>query len=168
MTHEEAMKVLSNNPVMGVRFNVVRRPLSGGIGNIKPHAAKATKTKITPAETAEEFYERLRRDYIAADPDHWFFRVRADVSQKNMQIFQETCLDPLLETVCWWYEAVTDKGCHINGRSRMIDLQCMNYRTPFGVYSALEEGGATEYDNFMECGSEVGLQRVETIFPELQ
>ena len=156
-------------PILGVRYNVVRRPLSGGVGSIKPHAAKATKTKMTPAETPEQFYERLRRDYLAADPDHWFFRVRAEISARDVQVFRETCLDPLLETLCYWYEQITGfAGYGARGTEAMGVFPPMNYRTPFGVYSSLEEGGATEYDAYLETGSEVGLRRVETLFPELQ
>lgn len=150
--------------IRGVRYNVVRRPLSGGVGNIKPHAAKSTKTKYTPGETDAEFYERLRRDYIADDPAYWFFRVRAEISTKDVQVFRETCLDPLLEQVCWWYYEVTNRlGVHTPNY-----YPPMNYRTPFGVWSALEEGGATEYDAFLSSGSESGLRRVETMFGELQ
>lgn len=155
------------HPFLGVRYNVVRRPLSGGVGNIRPHAAKATKTKMTPAETSEQFYERLRRDYIAKDPAHWFFRVRAWISTKDVQVFRETCLDPLLETVCRWYDEVTNQPRHVYITDSPLKPH-MNYRTPFGVYSALEEGGATEYDSYLETGSEVGLRRTETLFPELQ
>jgi len=154
----------SEAPILGVRYNVIRRPLSGGVGNIRPHKGKATRSTITQAETDEEFYERLRHDYIADDPAYWFFRVRSEVSKKDIQVFKDTCFDPLLETICWWYEQVT------NARTRRIDdaPPPMNYRTPFGVYSSLEEGGATEYDAYLETGSEAGLQRVETMFPELQ
>ena len=154
---------LCGHPVLGVRYNVVRRPLSGGRGNIKPHAAKSTKTKFTPAESAEDYYERLRREYIAAEPEYWFFRIRAEISQHDVRVFRDTCLDPLLETLCWWYDEVT-------GAERLSSLFCppMNYRSPFGMYSALEEGGATEYDAYLETGNEAGLRRVESLFPELQ
>lgn len=151
--------------IMGVRYNVIRRPLSGGIGNIRPHAAKTTKTKFTPAETEEEFYERLRRDYIAADPDYWFFRVRAEVSARNIQVFRDTCLDPLLEQVCCWYEQTTGE---LVFDSETQYVPPFNYRTPFGVWSALEEGGSTEYDAYLETGSESGLRRTEMLFTELQ
>ena len=167
-----------SQPVLGVRYNVIRRPLSGGIGNISPHKGKCTKpviskskntpgkvlkeSMIVPAETADEFYERLRRDYIAADPDHWFFRVRSEVSAEDIKVFRETCLDPLLETVCSWYECIVIPNS-VGWRSSP-----MNYRTPFGVWSALEEGGSTEYDAFLATGSEAGLRRVETLFGELQ
>jgi hypothetical protein len=155
-------------PIRGVRYNVVRRPLSGGKGSIKPHAAKYTKTTATPAESMSDYYERLRRDYIAAEPDYWFFRVRAEVSQHDIKVFRDTCLDPLLEQVCAWYDEVTGKIIDHPAYGRMYKLPPMNYRTPFGVWSALEEGGATEYDSYLETGSEAGLRRVETLFTELQ
>jgi hypothetical protein len=154
--------LLPEHPICGVRYNVVRRPLSGGKGSITQH--KATKNK--PAETEEEFFERLRRDYIAAEPDYWFFRVRVKVSARDIRVFHDTCFDPLLETVCSWYEAITinrPPPAAPNWRSSP-----MNYRTPFGVYSALEEDGATEYDAHMETGSEAGLTRVHELFPELK
>ncbi len=152
-----------DRPIRGVRYNVIRRPLSGGKGNIRPHQAKSTKTKFEPAETEEHFYERLRSDYIATDPDYWFFRIRCEISQQDVKVFRETCLDPLLETLCIWYDWIT-RECV----STSPGWSCFNYRTPFGVYSALEEGGATEYDAYLSSGSEVGLRRTETLFGELQ
>jgi len=156
--------------IKGVRYNVVRRPLSGGVGNISPHKAKATKTKVTPAETSSEFYERLRRDYIAADPNYWFFRVRAEISARDIQVFRDTCLNPILEQLCWWYNETTNQETYrdMAGSNGRYEYPPLNYRTPFGVWSALEEGGATEYDAYLESGSEAGLRRVETLFTELQ
>ncbi len=165
MTHEEAIKILSNHPVAGVRFNVIRRPLSGGVGNIRPHAARSTKNTYTPAESESDFFERLRRDYIAADPAHWFFRIRAEISAQDVKVFRDTCLDPLLETVCYWYDEIVGK---VWRGMKHLDYVPSNYRTPFGVWSALEENGATEYDHYMSTGSEAGLRRVETMFGELQ
>lgn len=161
-------------PFCGVRYNVIRRPLSGGKGNIKPHAAKFTKYTTKLAETEEQFYERLRRDYIADDPAYWFFRVRAEVTARDIRVFRETCLDPLLETVCWWYDIVTkrDTSEEVHSDGLRIGykkgLKAMNYRTPFGVYSALEENGATEYDAFLATSSEIGLRRTDKLFTELQ
>lgn len=162
------------NEVKGVRYNVVRRDCP-----IRKHKEKVTKTrystskktpdkvleygKTVPAETDEHFYARLRDDYIAAEPHEWFFRVRSEVGARDVQLFRETCLDPLLETLCFWYEQVTGAVSPL-----CCGVPQMNYRTPFGVYSALEEGGATEYDAFLENGSELGLRRAETLFGELQ
>lgn len=158
----------SKLPILGVRYNVVRRPLSGGVANITPHKAKSTKNKYTPAETAEQFYERLRRDYIADDPAYWFFRVRAEISAQDIQVFRNTCLDPLLETVCRWYDEVTGTDSRQITLTNTLILPVYNYRTPFGVWSALEEGGATEYDVYLATGSESTLRRVDNLFTELQ
>ena len=169
--------------VLGVRYNVVRRPLSGGKGNIQPHKGKCTKptyskkdgrelrpSKITPAETSEQFYERLRRGYIAAEPDYWFFRVRSEVSADDVRVFRQTCLNPLLEAMCDWYEWTIDNNAFSRDGypNRKISANGLHYRTPFGGYNPLTENGATEYDNFIESGSEAGLRRVETLFGELQ
>lgn len=161
-------------PIRGVRYNVIRRPLSGGKGNISPHKERATKTKFTPRESNEHFYERLRADYIAAEPDYWFFRVRTEVSSEDIKVFRETCLDPILEQICWWYDEITG-GPYSDAQDGKLGVAVrdygyppMNYRTPFGVWSALEEDRSTEYDAYLTTGSEAGLRRVESLFPELQ
>jgi ribosomal protein L37AE/L43A len=188
----DRFELVPNSRIKGVRYNVVRRPLSGGKGNIVQHEAtrgskcpkcKGTgtvKEKMTealyqcpkcngscrigakPAEEAEHYFERLRRDYIAKEPEYWFFRVRSEVSRYEVSLFRHICLDPLLEQLCWWYDEVTGND------ERFKYIPPMNYRTPFGVWSALEEGGATEYDSYLETGSEAGLRRIDTLFPELQ
>lgn len=148
----------TRNPIRGVRYNVVRRPLSGGIGSIKPH--KATKKK--PAETGPQFYERLRRDYIAADPAYWFFRIRIEVSAKDIMEFRTQCLDPILENLCWWYDTV------VVGFAGNYGPPPAHWRHPFGVYNALEEGLATEYDAYLANGSTAGLRKTDVLFPELE
>lgn len=159
------------HPILGVRYNVIRRPLSGGKGNISPHKEKATKTKYTPAETAEQFYERLRRDYLAAEPDYWFFRIRAEISARDVQVFRETCLDPLLEQLCWWYDTITGVPCRVQmqrTKPEWLVATALHYRMPFGIYNALEDNGATEYDAYLRDGSEAGLRRTTELFTELK
>ncbi len=160
----------SEAPIKGVRYNVIRRPLSGGKGNIRPHQAKSTKTKFEPAESEEAFYERLRRDYIAADPNYWFFRIRCEISQQDVKVFRETCLDPLLEELCDWYTYTTGleflaDSLWTNKTARKPNR--LHYRTPFGLWNPLQENGSTEYDAYLSSGSEVGLRRTETLFTEL-
>ena len=157
-----------SHPILGVRYNVVRRPLSGGKGSIRPHEAKSNKAKgtHTPAETAEHFYERLRADYIAKEPEYWFFRVRAEVSAEDVRVFRDTCLDPLLEHLCDWYDGVTRFQSYNGVRNGYMTP--MNYRTPFGIYNSIAEDGATEYDHFLETGSDATLRRVTELFTELK
>lgn len=156
-----------NIPIKGVRYNVVRRPLSGGKGNISPHKAKFTKSKTTPAETEEHFYQRLRDDYFVKEPDYWFFRVRSEITQDDLNEFRRETLDPILEQMCAWYEQVTGKYQNFKRVDGRVSTP-LNYRTPFGVFSSLEENGATEYDAYFATGSEVGLRRVTELFMELK
>ncbi len=145
-----------DSSIKGVRFNVVRRPLSGGKGNITMYKAK----KTVPAETEEHFYERLRKDYIAAEPDYWFFRVRAEITPHCIEVFRKTCLDPLLEQLCYWYNQITGV--------QNPNWCPANYRTPFGIFNSLTESGATEYDGYLATGTEIGLCRTEELFTELK
>lgn len=163
-------------PINGVRYNVVRRDLP-----IRKHKEKCTKPrygtgknkdklldpgKITPAETDEHFYERFRADYVAANPDEWFFRVRSEVSDKDVQEFQKQTLDPLLEQLCFWYDEVT--GIDMVNVIHDHGYPPLNFRMPFGIYNMLTEQGFTEYDAFLESGSRAGLRQVDTLFTELQ
>jgi hypothetical protein len=44
----------------------------------------------------------------------------------------------------------------------------VHWRHPFGVYDALNEGGSSDLDEYLETGSTVGLERASTLFPELE
>jgi PD-(D/E)XK nuclease superfamily len=146
--------------VFGIRYNVVKRDCP-----IKQHEGRMLKAGWKEGETTKHWMERLRDEYYGANPSDYFFRVRAEVSAKDVQVFRETCLDPLLETLCWWYDQVTDMM--YRDEARKLKEPPMNYRTPFGIWSSLEEGGSTEYDAFLESKSETGLRRTETLFTEL-
>lgn len=147
--------------IKGVRYNVVKRDCP-----IKQHVGRQLKAGWKEGETTEHWMERLRTEYYGAEPQEYFLRIRSEVSARDIEVFRETCLDPLLETICWWYDSIT--GVPYTMTSDHLVIRSMNYRTPFGVYSALEEGGATEYDAYMETGSEMGLVRTEKLFTELQ
>ena len=150
------MSSLQGTKIAGVRYNVIRRPLAGGKGSIRPH--QATKTKA--AETDAEFYERLK-GVILEDVGSYFLRVKVEVYQSDIDCFKKMCLNPLLEQLCDWYEYVT------NWSDTTVPNR-VHFMSPFGLYSPLLETGQTELDNYLENGSEVGLQRVETLFTELQ
>ena len=178
MNDSDVVKMLGAYPLLGIRYNVVRRPFSGGEGSIRPHKAKVVKEKIyktkpnvpgytVPAETWEHCVERLRDDYIAPNPEDWFFRWKVPIGAKDVKRFRDECLDPVLEQLCWWYDGITEVP-----PSSYTDWECLirslNYRMPYGVYSPLMDGGETETDNFLATGSEVGLRSVDRLFEELQ
>lgn len=134
----------------GVLYNVVRRPLSGGKGTIRQNKN----------ESEEEFYLRLAQ-YIKDEPDHYFARWRTEVSRADRMAFRQTCLDPILEQLCVWWDFV----------SREVVGTCswsLHWRHPFGVYNVLDEGGSADLDEMLATRSTVGLERAGTLFPELE
>lgn len=152
-------------PIRGVRYNVVRRPFSGGRGNIKRHQP----TKSNPGgESVEAFYNRLLNDYIHAEPEYWFMRLDADLLPGDVERFRIRFLDPFLEQLCRWYDYIVKDGMDPFGSHRNADAGGIHWQHPFGVYNVLNEGGATDLDEYLENGSMVGLAQVGRLFPELQ
>jgi hypothetical protein len=143
----------------GVRYNVIRRPLSGGRGSIVRHKAKGS----TPEETLEHYYGRLR-DIIEESPQEFFMRWKVEVTQQDITRFRRECLDPLLESLCDWWEFIST---HLDDPFDPAS-HGIHSRTPFGLYNVLAESGSTEVDEYLATGSTVGLQKAVTLFNELE
>ncbi len=144
-------------PLAGVRYNAVRRPLSGGKGSIRRHKATAKKAE----ETKEHFYARVR-ETIEDDPGYFFMRWKVEVSSLDIRRFRQEFLDPILEQMCDWYHWIASPA----GVVDPFD-DSHHWRTPYGIYSALAKGGSTELDEYLKSGSELGLQRNKPLFTEL-
>jgi PD-(D/E)XK nuclease superfamily len=151
-----------STPVRGVRYNVIRRPLSGGKHSIRQ----------TQKETLAEYYERLGgliqqdcNEATKAKVDSFFFvRWRVEITQTDIDKFKSTFLDPALECLCDWYKCVTN-----DKRTNQWDtLSYQNFRLPFGIFNTLAERGYTEVDEYLATGSTIGLERCEEMFPELR
>lgn len=164
-------------PILGVRYNVVRRPLSGGRYTITQHKEKRTKEtrskkdgrvlkpgSITPAETWPAFCERLGK-LIKGDPEWFFARFTVRVSPSDIARFRQMCLDPILERMCLWYDLVTEESDPLAVGYR--PTYGMHYVFPFGVLNPLTEGLSTDLEECVATGSTAGLRRTETLFPEL-
>lgn len=143
--------------VKGVRYNVIRRPLSGGKGSIK----QLQGSKNKPAETKQEYYSRLQQ-YFIDDPEYWFMRWKVEISDKDIEKFKLKFLNPFLEHVCDWYDFIT------TGKIVKTSSNSLHWVTPYGLYNILAEGGTTEYDSYLETGNEIGLTRIDKLFKELQ
>lgn len=152
-----------NHPVCGVRYNVIRRPLSGGKGSIRPHAEKRTKNTYVPAETTEHYYDRLLNDYILPEPEYWFMRWKSEVTRQEIESFKSEFLNPFLEQLSYWYETVAGIEHEFP-----FDPNCLHYRLPYGIYNPIAEGGTTDFDEHIASGSTVGLEKISTLFPELK
>lgn len=147
-------------PTAGVRYNVIRRPLSGGKGNIVQHKPTA---KNPAGESKEAYYARLQ-EYIIAEPETYFMRWKVSILPSEIKEFKEKCLDPILEQLCIWYDLQCGKAVAIGPWQAMA---MMHWRHPFGIYNPIDEGGSTDVDEYLRTGSTVGLTQIDNIFPEL-
>ncbi len=183
-----------SHKIKGVRYNVVRRPLSGGAGSIVrkkgSDGAKCPKCKgarevggsnavravcpkcggdgrinRVPPETAAEFYGRLR-GVIAEQPGEFFMRWKTEVSPSDVAAFRHRCLDPLLIQVCDWYEWVTKNAA--DPFEPDVNGNVYHWQHPFGVPNTIDEYGHGDLDEFIATGSTVGLVRREKLFTELE
>jgi ribosome-associated protein YbcJ (S4-like RNA binding protein) len=148
-------------PIGGVRYNVIRRPLSGGKGSIIRH--KPTKSN-PKGESPESFYRRLK-SVIMDEPERFFYRWNVAIHEHDIKRFQRECLDPILEQLLKWWDWA-GSGSDVWGKD--VDGTDIHWRTPYGIYDALKEGGESDVDAYMANGSKVGMQKVTTLFPELQ
>jgi PD-(D/E)XK nuclease superfamily len=146
----------------GVRYNVIRRPLSGGKGSISRHKPKKSNPD---GESKEAFFLRLR-DIIAESPQDYFLRWDVGITPSGILKFRRECLDPILEQLCDWWEAMQD--CDGDYFRPPTPHGYVHWRHPFGVFDALNEGGSSDLDEYLETGSTVGLERAITLFPELE
>jgi hypothetical protein len=146
----------------GVRYNVVRRPLSGGKGSIVRH--KPTKSN-PEGESKEAFFLRLR-GIIAESPQNYFMRWDVGITPSDILKFRRECLDPILEQLCDWWEAMQD--CDGDYFRPPTPHGHVHWRHPYGVFNVLDEGGSSDLDEYLETGSTVGLERASTLFPELE
>lgn len=152
-------------PIAGVRYNVVRRPLSGGAGNIRRHKP----TKSNPAgESKEEYYERLR-GLIEEDPGSYFMRWQVEVTAGDLARFKLECLDPVLEQLCDWWQWISadPRNPWRPHGDTLINGGGVHSRHPFGVYNVLDEGGVSDLDEYLATGSTLGLEHTTELFPEL-
>jgi hypothetical protein len=138
--------------INGVRYNVVRRPLSGGKGSI---VQKKT-------ESRGEYYARLA-ECIRNEPHEYFYRWRVEVPPCDLKRFRKRCLEPILEQLYDWWEWTL--LCWKEGREPWGSL---HWQHPYGVWNILNEGGASDLDEYLESGSRVGLEATERLFRELE
>lgn len=151
----------------GVRYNVIKRPLSSGSGNTNIRQKQPTKSNPL-GESKSSYFTRLKgiidgtggEDVLG--PDNFFYRWNIVISQKDIDTFCKTCLDPLLEYVSVWYNCVTNNG------KESLSKEYIHYRRPYGVYDILAQGGTSDYDEYLSSGIEIGLEQATTLFPELQ
>jgi hypothetical protein len=150
----EGLAVYATNgrhPIRGIRYNVVRR------------SAHKTTTSMM---------KKVREDMDEARVNEWFDRLIVEVFPADIAKFKKECLDPVLENLCddyeWWSRCRAYGPYDDMTRARLFpDHLGRHFRMPYRGYDPLSEGGFGDVDAYMQDGSEVGLQRVSNLFPEL-
>lgn len=149
------LKTVGRQPIKlaGVRYNVVRRPAHKSV-----------------ASMLEKFGVDSRNGRVG----EWFARWNVLVQPTDTERFRQECLTPILENMCddweWWDWSRHVKDSLWNPAIRACQFpkhQSRHFRVPY-YYSPLSEGGSGDLDNWLNTGSEVGLQRTKNLFPELQ
>jgi len=149
--------------VKGVIYNVVRRPLAGGKHSIR----RLKPTKKNPAgESAEAFYGRLGK-LIAEEPEWYFMRWQVEVTPADLERFKREFLNPALEQLCVWWEWIENATKHRDDPFSTMGSP-LHYRTPYGIWNILAQGGSHELDEYLATGSTLGLGRTNTLFGELE
>lgn len=156
-------------PIAGVRYNVIRRPLSGGKGSIVRH--KATKNK--PEEPLEDFFGRLK-EVFEENASTFFARYTVLVQPWEVKLFQEEFLDPVLLNLkddYEWWEFCFDKEAQLYDyelrEKQFPHHRRRHFRLPYGVWNPIAEGYGTSVDDYLDNKSMVGLRKRKRVFPEL-
>ena len=149
--------------VQGVHYNVVRRPLSGGRHSIR----QRQPTKTNPSgESFQEFYARLAEE-IASEPAYFFMRWRAEIDSSDVYQFRRRFLDPILEQLCDWWEWICSHESPFE-MPKKGDKSSPHWITPYGLWNPMANNRGTEIDEYLRTGSTLGLEKVKTLFGELE
>lgn len=177
----------------GVRYNVIRRdcPIrrgkgtagskcpkcKGEVGNVAcPKCRGVGRVGGKEPEGKQEFYERLRRDYIAANPEDWFKRWKVEVIPEDIERFKVRTLNPILEQVCDWFDWI--KWCNENNHDPFEyrkgalgegwQRPAVHWTHPHGCENLIDKGGVTDLDQLVLEESTLGLTKATSLFKELQ
>lgn len=135
--------------VGGVLYNVIRKP----------------SLKQGAKENEMQFYGRLN-EHIASDPSHYFKRYEVELTPSDISKFYNETLVPIVENIVVWWESIK-----ANPFNPWVDqdgkVNPHHYRTPFGIFDPMTIG-VGDYFDYVTSGSELGLERVSTAFPELE
>lgn len=162
-------ETLMRGTIKGTLYNVVRRPLSDR------YAIKRRKD-----ETLKSFCRRAGEFVVKENPEHYFKRWQVMLSTADIDRFRQRTFDPMLEQLCdWWesieghpfdpwqrYSVMDDRGKPTR-KYRPVGINPHHYQTPWGCYNSLASGWRGSYFTYLTTGSRIGLDTVDTLFPEL-
>lgn len=137
----------SANKFAGTLYNVIRRPLSDR------NAPRQRKGEKLPA------FVRRVGEYISRSPQSHFYRWPTVIRDADLKRMQRECLDPILQQLLDWWKDISTLSDPFQSKH--------HYRFPFGVYHSMERGFRGAYFELLATGNRVGLEKVKTLFREL-
>ena len=150
-------------PASGIVYNVIRRPLSDH------HAIRQKKN-----ETEKQFLDRLG-EQIKANPRNFFMRWYVPIRKKYVDDFKLKMFHPILESFLDWWESIeedpfnpwiTRQSLPAGSKPNYIPNR-LHYEYPHGIYNSIFAGYRGDFFDYLATGSERGLIRVKSLYPEL-
>lgn len=181
-------------PIRGVRYNVIRRPLSGGAGTIQQREATrgakcsrkscrvapsrmcdacrgSGRVGAKPAETREQYMNRLR-GYIDGTGFDSEGKPTKGPSWYFMRWKAEVSEADVERFRVQCLTPILEQLC--DWYEYQVDAPVsepipphIHWRHPFGAQNSIDEYGASDLDNYLATGSDAGLRQVDDLFPEL-
>ena len=160
-----------DDTVAGVLYNVIRRPL-------------ASKFSIRPKKDEKDdiykFYSRVGEE-IGNKPDHYFLRWNVDICKADITRFKKQVFHPILESLCDWWDSIKLrpfdpwhtylKHRDLEGNRVVRKLSRkpnhLHYRRPFNLFDPNLLQMADSHFRLITTGSPIGLEKIQTLFPEL-
>lgn len=147
---------------------------SGGSGGASLRGVRYNVVQRSSHKIVANMIKKVTDDVRDGRGAEWFARWNVEIGPEDVSRFRRTCLDPLLENVAddweWWSACHAVRGDVWNGERRKREFPHhvpRHYVHPFGVRNVLDEGGSTDLDECVTSGREVGLKKVDVLFPEL-
>lgn len=179
--------------IRGVRFNCVRRPLSGGKGTIKQReATEGSKCSGCDGVGSRTMYAGTKREVYenpcskcggagktGAKPgetkEEFYDRLAAYIEQEPETYFMRWEVEVTDHDLKKFQREVLnpllERLCQwwdwVSSNPKDVFAHHLHWKTPFGAYNSLAEGVVGDYDNFLQTGSRLGLANVDTLFREL-
>jgi hypothetical protein len=142
------MSLIYDRRIDGVMYNVIR----------KPELKQRTK------EGDIAFLKRINED-ILERPEHYFKRYEVELVKKDIDDFHEKVIAPTLERIMIWWESIKNNPFdpwHLpDGR-----VNPHHWLRPFGVFDPMSLGRG-DYFDYVTSGSTMGLEKIDSPFPEL-
>ncbi len=154
--------------IAGTQYNVIRRPLSS------KYPIRQKKS-----ESLKEFYRREAGN-IKSKPLDYFTHINAMITTDKVEEFQQRCLDPILESICNWWDHMkaiggdpwASPGVTYQSKTAITVAtsntpHALHYQMPWGIFNPIFGGFRGPYYDMLTKGNIGSLVPAKSLFREL-